>query len=224
MKCSLNVGGIVPFTTIDYPGCLSAVIFCQGCPYRCIYCHNQHLLSNKRNTSYSWVQIYAFLQSRIGYLEAVVFSGGEPTVQSSLYGAMLIVKNMGFKVGLHTSGAYPHKLKTLIPLLDWVGLDIKADFHNYQMITQVSQDGLGPLRSLELLLKSGVDLECRTTFHSSYFSRAGIVSLAQKLKRLGVKKYVLQPYRSQGVKNTKLTPDHPDIFQNIQECVIRIFA
>lgn len=223
MKKTLNIGGLAPLTTIDYPGCLAAVIFCQGCPYRCVYCHNQHLIANTKNSAYPWDEIYEFLQSRKNLLDAVVFSGGEPTLQACLYDAMQTVKKMGFKIGLHTAGSYPQRLEAILPLIDWVGLDIKADFNNYQMITKLPNSGIKPAQSLKLLLKNKVNFECRTTFHSSLFSESDILRLAQKLKKLGVKKYCLQAYRDQGSQNIKLKPDHPNLIQKITDKVNAIF-
>ncbi|MCU7809345.1 MAG: anaerobic ribonucleoside-triphosphate reductase activating protein, partial [Candidatus Thiodiazotropha sp. (ex Semelilucina semeliformis)] len=98
----LKVGGLVPMTTVDYPGCLSAVIFCQGCPLRCRYCHNSDLLPREAEATIPWREILDFLKRRQGLLDAVVFSGGEPTQQRALPDAIAEVSAMGFKIGLHT--------------------------------------------------------------------------------------------------------------------------
>ncbi|MBI3069525.1 MAG: 4Fe-4S cluster-binding domain-containing protein, partial [Betaproteobacteria bacterium] len=74
----LRVGGLVPLTTTDYPGRLAAVVFCQGCPWRCGYCHNPHLLPARRTAPIAWHAVRDFLERRRGLLDAVVFSGGEP--------------------------------------------------------------------------------------------------------------------------------------------------
>ena len=124
----LLIGGLLPFTTIDYPGCLAAVLFCQGCPWRCRYCHNRHLLPQKGGSALPWQDVLALLERRQGLLDALVFSGGEATLQAALPEAMRRVRAMGFKVGLHTAGPYPERLRECLPLLDWVGMDLKAPF------------------------------------------------------------------------------------------------
>jgi len=129
----LEIGGLLPFTTIDYPGKLAAVIFCQGCPWRCGYCHNQHLIPAMSGAAVHWPEIVALLRNRCGLLDAVVFSGGEPTMQAGLPGAISAVRVMGFKVGLHTAGPYPDRLGECLPHLDWVGMDLKAPFDEYEL-------------------------------------------------------------------------------------------
>src|SRR3954470_21541171 len=96
----LRIGGFVPFSGIDYPHHLSAVVFCQGCPWRCGYCHNAHLQPARGESERTWDDVLAFLGRRRSLLDAVVFSGGEPTLQAGLGAAMQDVKAMGYKVGL----------------------------------------------------------------------------------------------------------------------------
>ncbi len=159
----LKVGGLTPFTTIDFPGKLSAVIFCQGCPWRCGYCHNKHLLDTKQPAVHRWEDIICFLEKRKGMLDAVVFSGGEPVMQQGLPDALAFVKKMGFLTGLHTGGAYPELLKKSLPYLDWIGMDIKAPFELYERITRVSGSGKSAQESADLLLKSNISHQFRTT-------------------------------------------------------------
>ena len=139
------------------------MIFCQGCPWRCSYCHNNHLLPPDGAHAIPWSQVEAFLERRQGLLDAVVFSGGEPTLQNALPAALTQVKAMGFKIGVHTAGIYPERLETLKPLLDWVGLDIKALPEDYPALTGATASGERAWQSLRLLLAAEVPLEVRTT-------------------------------------------------------------
>jgi pyruvate formate lyase activating enzyme len=161
----LVVGGLTPLSTADYPKHLSAVVFCQGCPWRCGYCHNPHLLPAERSGQIAWSNVLSFLDRRRGLLDAVVFSGGEPLAQSGLADAMHAARSMGFKIGLHTGGAYPERFAEVLPLVDWVGFDIKARFAEYRRITAVPGSGDRALASAMLLLGSGVEHEFRTTVH-----------------------------------------------------------
>jgi pyruvate formate lyase activating enzyme len=189
---ALRVGGLTPLTTIDYPGELAAVVYCQGCPWRCGYCHNGHLLAGSGPEQWRWGDILTFLQGRRGLLDAVVFSGGEPTAQRKLASAISDVRAMGFKVGMHTAGPYPEHLVRVLSLLDWVGLDIKALPEDYPQVTGVPGSGVRAWRSLRLLLDAGIDLEVRTTPHPGLDDRDYLNRLMRKLAQEGVARYVLQ--------------------------------
>ena len=130
-RCPLRVGGFTPLSTTDYPNYLSAVVFCQGCPWRCGYCHNPHLLPAHAPGEIAWSDVLSFLRRRWGLLDAVVFSGGEPLAQAGLGDAMRTIRRMGFRVGLHTAGTYPSRLAQVLSLVDWIGFDIKAPFAEY---------------------------------------------------------------------------------------------
>ena len=161
----LEVGGLVPFTTIDFPGRLAAVVFCQGCPWRCTYCHNQHLQPRRSCAPGSrllWPRVLDWLASRQGLIDGVVFSGGEPLLQRSLPQALAAVRDMGFATALHTAGIYPQRLAAVLPLVDWVGFDVKAPFDAYAPIVG-SNSGHAAREALKLLLASNVDYDIRCT-------------------------------------------------------------
>lgn len=188
----LRVGGFQPFTTIDYPGELAAVVFCQGCPWRCRYCHNRHLLSRRGREEIPWSGVLDFLRRRTGLLDAVVFSGGEPTLQQGLPEAIREVRALGFKVGLHTGGCYPKRLAAVLPLLEWVGLDIKALPEDYPALTGVLQSGEQAWQSLRLLLDSGIAHEVRVTIDPTFLPQARLMLLIAALGQEGVLRPVFQ--------------------------------
>jgi anaerobic ribonucleoside-triphosphate reductase activating protein len=192
----LRIGGFVPFTATDYPDHLAAVVFCQGCPWRCGYCHNPHLIPARGKAIHDWPAIAAFLGTRRGLLDAVVFSGGEPTLHDALPAAMLEVRDMGFKVGLHTAGIYPRKLAAALPFADWVGMDVKAPFESYERVTGVAGSGASACESAKLVVASGVAHEFRTTVDRSALGAADLDELAETLPRMGARRYVLQTCRT----------------------------
>lgn len=194
----LLIGGLVPLSATDYPDHLAAVVFCQGCPWRCGYCHNPHLLARRGETEIPWGDVIALLERRRGLLDAVVFSGGEPTLQSALPGAMREAKAMGFKIGLHTAGIYPRRLAEVLPLVDWIGMDVKAEFDRYPQITGVPGSGERARRSLQLILASGVAYEFRTTMDPRKHPSDALDRLARFLSTLGVRHYALQEMRPPG--------------------------
>jgi len=201
----LRIGGITPLTTIDFPGRLAAVLYGQGCPWRCGYCHNPELLSATTPATVPWPEVLAFLHSRQGLLDGVVFSGGEPTLQAALPAALAQVRALGFQTALHTGGMYPERLQALLPLLDWVGLDIKGPLHAYDAITRTPGSGAKAFASLRHLLASGVPHECRTTWHAGLFSVDDLFALADTLADAGVAHWALQECRAPGAAVWALT-------------------
>lgn len=201
---SLKVGGFTPFSATDYPGKLATVVFVQGCPWRCGYCHNPHLQPRTVSGSLNWAQVTARLQNRVGLVDAVVFSGGEPTIDPALEQAMLQVRALGFSVGLHTGGAYPRRLAQILPLVEWVGMDVKVPFQGYDVITCMAGSGRNALASAQAVLASGVPYEFRTTVHPGLHTEHNILALAQALSKMGVQHYALQVFRSTGCADEAL--------------------
>ena len=175
------------------------MVYCQGCPWRCGYCHNPHLLPGRAAGSLAWSQVLDFLRRRSGMLDAVVFSGGEPTAQPGLVRAMREAKALGYRIGLHSAGIYPRRFADVLPLVDWVGFDAKAPFDAaYERITGARASGAAALASARALLASGVDCEFRTTWHAGFLSPAELDRLTQTLAELGVRRYALQEFRASG--------------------------
>ncbi|NHZ81386.1 anaerobic ribonucleoside-triphosphate reductase activating protein [Massilia sp. CCM 8695] len=200
---ALRVGGVTAFTATDFPGKLAAAVFIQGCPWRCGYCHNPHLQPRRRG-QLAWDSVMALLERRAGLLDGVVFSGGEPTMDPALPDAMAAVRQMGLAVGLHTACIYPRQLKAVLPLVDWVGFDIKAPFEAYQRVTGVFGSGDPARACLEMIVDSGVAHECRTTLHPALLSEADVEALATTLADAGVRNYALQTFRAQGCADAGL--------------------
>jgi anaerobic ribonucleoside-triphosphate reductase activating protein len=201
---SLKVGGVTPFTATDFPGLLAAVVFVQGCPWRCGYCHNTHLQPRTRRTAVDWQDVMHLVSRRIGLIDGVVFSGGEPTSDPALAHAIGDIRKLGFKVGMHSAGTHPRRFERVLPLLNWVGFDVKAPFEAYERITRVRGSAEPARRSLEALLASGVDFECRTTAHPSLLSEQDLLTLAGTLAAMGVQRYALQVFRKQGSRDAAL--------------------
>ncbi|MFO1322486.1 MAG: anaerobic ribonucleoside-triphosphate reductase activating protein [Burkholderiales bacterium] len=206
----LHVGGFVPFTTTDYPDALSAVVFCQGCPWECAYCHNPHLMPSRGTRELDFAAIAYWLATRRGLLDAVVFSGGEPTAQAALLPAIESVRALGFAVGLHTSGAYPRRLAEALPRVNWVGLDVKAPATHYEAVTGTEGSGHSALASLELVLRAGIAYEVRTTVHPALTPPDALEALARDLAARGVVRWIVQPFRPTGCANPTLIASAPE--------------
>lgn len=195
---TLQIAGFAPFSSVDWPGLLSATVFLQGCPWECTYCHNPAMQDTRAPGVIAWSTVLATLQDRQGLLDAVVFSGGEPTRQRGLPAAMRVARELGFKVGLHTAGAFPGRLAPLLPLVDWVGIDIKAAPTAYERITGKAVSGMRAWSALELVQNSGVDYEVRITVDPTVHTRADVFDAVREVIRRGAKAPVLQQARPDG--------------------------
>jgi pyruvate formate lyase activating enzyme len=201
---ALVVGGYVPFTALDYPGALAAVVFCQGCPWRCAYCHNPHLQPARTPGEPDWPRIRRRLADRQGLLDAVVFSGGEPTAQPGLGAAIDDVRALGFAVGLHTAGAYPRRLAAVLERVDWVGFDVKAPAAGYGIVTGVPDSGRAARASLDAVQRAGIAFEVRTTIHPALTPPHVLLQIAAELETRGVARWVLQRFRATGCASQAL--------------------
>jgi len=191
-----TVAGLVPFTSIDYPEHLAAVVFFKGCPLKCPFCHNPDLQTADGPGSITWDEVLTFLQQRKGRLDGVVLSGGEPLLQPDILQCAQQIQNMGFKVGIHTSGVYPEKLRDILPYTNWVGLDIKAPWDKYDLLCGRPNMAQKVQKSLSILINSGLAFETRTTCDPAHLNPDDVLQIASELKHVGVKTYALQKYRT----------------------------
>lgn len=196
MTTPLPIGGLVPLSTVDWPGKLAAVLFLRGCPWDCPYCHNRHL-RRPSGEVLDAAEVFNQLARRVGFIDGVVFSGGEPTMHAGLREAIERVRSLGLECALHTGGAYPERLAELLErrLISWVGLDIKAPFARYGEITGREDSGAKARRSLEVLAASGVAYELRTTVWPPVLDESTLRQLAADLEPFGRGRWVLQQCR-----------------------------
>ena len=191
---SVQIGGLVSFTTIDYPEKLAAVLFLVGCPLRCAYCSNPHLLS-PHDGEYDPERVFEWLKSRVGKLEAVVFSGGEALMQGdATIEYMRRVRELGFKIGLHTNGFYPETLRHAIDTVDWIGLDFKAIREKYPDLTgqHIAYDNM--IKSLDIWRETGKDFEVRITCDPRFITKLDLIEIADILHERNVAKIAIQKY------------------------------
>lgn len=200
----MHVGGLERWSMVDWPGELVATVFCQGCSWRCPYCHNAVLRPATSETEIPEADVMTFLNKRKGLLDGVVFSGGEPLLQGDLFEVMTAVKALGYRIGLHTGGPSPERFAKVLPLVDWVGFDIKAPFDEYDRITRVPGSGAKAKESLKLLLLSAADYELRTTVHPKLLDAAAIDRLNADLAALGAGPTKIQEFRPQGCTDPEL--------------------
>ncbi|HLA75571.1 MAG TPA: anaerobic ribonucleoside-triphosphate reductase activating protein [Gammaproteobacteria bacterium] len=200
----MNIGGLQKFSLIDYPDQISAIVFTRGCDFRCGYCYNAELVLPERYASLIPEQeIMEFLKTRRGKLDAVVITGGEPTVQPDLLEFILKVKALGFLVKLDTNGINPRLLEKIIEhkAVDYIAMDIKAPLEKYQKIINVEIDINNIMQSIRLIMHFGIDYEFRTTIVKSQLGKDDIVDIAKLIQ--GARLYALQKFVPDKVLDVK---------------------
>jgi len=192
----MKIGGLQKVSLIDYPAKISAVVFTQGCNFRCSYCHNPELVDPKLFQScLPEKDILDFLTTRSGKLEGITITGGEPTLQEDLIPFVRSIRKLGFCVKLDTNGSHPDVLIDMIgeKLLDFIALDIKAPLEKYDTVVHAPVQIEDIRRSIHRVIKSKVPHEFRTTVVSSQLSPKDISAIAKEIK--GAKRFVLQKYQ-----------------------------
>ena len=200
----MKIGGFVKNSFVDYPGKIACTIFTIGCNMRCWYCHNSHLF-NKQKNLINEEEIFEFLNSHKGFLDGVVISGGEPTLQPYLVEFIKKIKSFGYEVKLDTNGTNFEILELLIQkkLVDYVAMDIKAPLEDYSKVTMVKNDMESINSSIDLLLKNMVDYEFRTTF-SPDLSVEDIEKICIRIR--GAKNYSIQKYNTVEYNKVNMIP------------------
>ncbi|MGD0277933.1 MAG: anaerobic ribonucleoside-triphosphate reductase activating protein [Smithella sp.] len=217
----MKIGGFQKVSLIDYPGMISAIIFLQGCNFRCSYCHNPELVDpDLFGPCMKEKDVLDFLQTRRGKLDAVAITGGEPTIQNNLIPFIKQIKKMGFAVKLDTNGSQPQVIKTLITekLLDYVAMDIKAPLEKYEKIVNVPVNPESIKESIKIILHAKIPYEFRTTVVQSQLDEKDILHIANLIS--GASHYVLQnfvPTKTLDMIFLKEKSHSDEVFQKIKK-------
>ena len=186
--------GIDKFSLLDFEDRISCVLFCKPCNYRCPFCHNGTTVL-EAETVIPFEDILEYLESRKGLIDAVVVSGGEPTLMPDLKEKIIKLKELGFLIKLDTNGTNPEVVKDLYEnhLIDYVAMDIKNSFKKYPLTVGVKNAYLDKVsQSIQYLMNSGIDYEFRTTLIDEYHDTQDIREMAETLK--GAKRLYLQKF------------------------------
>ncbi len=229
-------GGFQKTSLIDYPGKVSCVIFLSGCNLTCPYCHNPELAKGEGPfpsfLTEAWV--IDFLKKRIGLLDGVVITGGEPTLSRDIFPLCQKVKEMGFKVKLDTNGTNPDVILQLIEkqLVDYLAMDIKTDPNAYSPVFSKTPVSGRILTNIKVLMDSSVPYEFRTTCVKPLFDEAILKAVLQQIQ--GARRYALQRFHFTKIlnpsffenQNCGFSEDELQTFreiasQYVQECIVR---
>ncbi|MBU1778481.1 anaerobic ribonucleoside-triphosphate reductase activating protein [Patescibacteria group bacterium] len=192
------IGGLQKFSVLDYPGHISAIIFTKGCNFKCQFCYNPMLVypSKKDHTLILENDLFYFLKKRIGKLDSVVITGGEPTIQQDLPEFIKKIKKLNYLVKLDTNGTNPEMLKNLIQknLINYIAMDIKAPLEKYNQITGVEVDFNKIQKSIKIIMQSNLPYEFRTTVVPKFLDAEDIKKIGELIQ--GAKKWFLQNFKS----------------------------
>lgn len=186
------IGGIQKTSLIDYPGNISCVLFTAGCNFECPYCHNPDLVRRTAARQMDPAAVFDFLKKRKPLLDAVVITGGEPTLHPDIVDFCREIKSIGYPIKLDTNGTRPKVLNTLLSqrLLDFIAMDVKTAIDRY-VPHIVGQYNSADLReSVAAILHSGLDHEFRTTCVKPIVDSAAIMEIARLIS--GANRYALQ--------------------------------
>lgn len=189
------ISGFQNTTLLDYPGHVAATVFTGGCDFRCPFCHNGDIVLDVKN-QYDVSEILAFLRKRKNVLEGVCVTGGEPTLQKDIAEFLYHIKNIGLKVKLDTNGNNPRMLERLIEghLVDYIAMDIKSSLEKYAVAIGIKDFDTDNIKeSVDIIMKSGLDYEFRTTIVKGVHEKADIVEAAKLIAN--AKAYYLQSYK-----------------------------
>lgn len=205
----MKIAGVIKNSFVDFPGKISAVVFAPGCNMNCWYCHNAGI---KDDGTWTTESLLEFLNSRKTFLDGVVFSGGEVTLQPDLKDVIKKVKALGLEIKLDTNGLNPDILQELYDenLLNFVAMDIKAPFEKYEQITRVKIDIEKIKRSIKMIMESKVPYEFRTTF-SPDLTHSDLRTIAKDLIN-GAEQYAVQQYRSECYNGLLEAKPHADSY------------
>ncbi|MDM8524055.1 anaerobic ribonucleoside-triphosphate reductase activating protein [Desulfococcaceae bacterium HSG8] len=201
------LGGLQKNSFIDYPGKISCVLFLAGCNFNCPYCHNPELARGCLDCPRFLEEnrVYDFLENRKGFLDGVVISGGEPTLQEDLSLLCEKIKNMGYPVKVDTNGSRPHVIKSLIDrkLVDYIAMDIKTDPFRYSPLIKKDCNPDDIFSSISIIMESGLPYEFKTTCIRPLVDEEVIENISHIIHNARL--YALQQFRKSDVL-------HPEFF------------
>jgi pyruvate formate lyase activating enzyme len=201
----LHFGGLQKNSLIDFPGKLSAVLFVSGCNFDCPFCHNPELVKGP-DIKLPENEILDLLQKRKGWLDGVVISGGEPTLQNDIDLFCRKVKELNYPIKLDTNGSQPQIVQKLINegLIDYIAMDIKTDPYLYSPVIAKNIDPETIILSIRLIMESGIPYEFKTTCLKPFIDEEIMERITLLIK--GARRYALQRFQ----KGIVL---HPEFFE-----------
>jgi len=192
----MKIGGLKKTSLLDYPNKLSAIIWTVGCNFRCPYCYNIQLLDKNYSGIIKEEEILNFLKKRIGKLEAVSITGGEPLLHNDIFNFIKKIKDLNYLIKIDTNGSFPNKLKKLIDedLIDYISMDVKGPKNKYNIISGINVKIENIQNSIDIIMNFSKNYEFKTTIVPSILNKNDIIDIAKWIK--GAKQYYLQQFKN----------------------------
>lgn len=193
------IEGLQKTTLLDYPGYVACTVFAHGCNLRCPFCHNAGLVIRKPENIIDTEELSAFLKKRMGILDGVCLTGGEPLAQKDAIEFLRFLKSFGYKIKLDTNGFYPKRLEEAIDnrLVDYIAMDIKSSPGGYAKAVGIENVDITPVsESIKLIMGSGLDYEFRTTAVKGLHLVSDFEKIGEWLA--GAKLYFIQQFINSG--------------------------
>jgi len=191
----MKIQGLQKMTLLDYPGRVACTVFLGGCDYRCPFCHNFELVVGPAPDAVDEEEFFSFLEKRLGLLDGVAITGGEPCLHPDLPDFIARIRDTGFPVKLDTNGCHPAMLARLIEsgTVDYIAMDVKNSPAKYARTAGVPVADLAPIgESIGLLLHSSIDYEFRTTVVRELHEARDFEQIGEWIA--GAPRYFLQPF------------------------------
>jgi pyruvate formate lyase activating enzyme len=208
----MKFSGLQKVSLIDYPNKIASVLFTPGCNLRCPFCHNWRIAVDPKPPFLQEAVALRILESRKKYVDAVVVTGGEPTMHKELPKFLAKLKKRGFQVKLDTNGFYPEVLEECLAYVDYVALDVKTSLEKYKLLGAKSTNGL--LRTVEMLKMGKVAYEFRTTLVPEIITVEDVNRICELTK--GAKTHALQQFVPQDTLDKRfesLKPYAPEVIK-----------
>ena len=201
----MKFSGLQKISLIDYPNKVASVLYTPGCNLRCPFCHNWRIVVDPKPPFLHEAAALKILESRKKYVDAVVVTGGEPTMHKELPKFLAKLKKRGFQVKLDTNGFYPEVLEECLPYVDYVAMDVKTSLEKYKQLG--TKDTVGLMRTVEILKTGKVPYEFRTTAVPEFVTAEDVKCIGEMLK--GAKTHAFQQFVPQDTLDKKFEAVKP---------------
>jgi len=213
----MKIAGLQKLSLVDYPNYLAAVVFVQGCNFNCGFCYNPDLITQEEKFDFKEQDFFDFIRDRKNMLEAVVVTGGEPTIYNDLSEFIKRIKELDVKIKLDTNGSNPETVKSLLgkDLLDYIAMDIKTSFEKYNLFTDNKQVEQDLTECVKIIMNSDIDYEFRTTCVPGIVDKSDLRAIGPKIR--GAKKYCLQQFKAINTYDESFKSVKPYTKETLQE-------
>ena len=205
----MRFAGFQKTSLIDYPDRVASVLFTAGCNLRCPYCHNGDLVEGYTGPFQEEEDIIEVLLERKRYVDSIVVTGGEPTMDPGLPAFLGRLRGLGFDVKLDTNGLKPDALRECLPYLSFIAMDVKTSLENYASLG--TEDTVSIMESIKLIMDSGLDYEFRCTVVPGFVEKETVQKMGEMVR--GAKRFVFQQYKPEKT----LDPSYNNISPHSEE-------